>query len=349
MKRAGWIFGFWLGLVMLAACASGGAVSESVPDVSGFPMIPERGKGFEEGAVWHEQVMEKILSKLEITDYADIITHSREYEGRTFTVVGQISTISYTPGTFCFREHAPGSFYVDFLYDGKGLMSTSQIFRDIFSVGDYVVVQGVWDSVLEKLDDAVLLGYGPAAQRCYERMLQEWYDTRSELAATAPLVPVADILGDERYLGQVVRTAGKVSAITPNMYYDDIAFQLDSSECAANYLIIYMWGSPEDMEALCTEGKYVVVSGVVVDELGIKLKNCYVECAGEVAERAYLELEQQEYERRRERMEEYRTQCGEYDYEQLMRYPDQYKGERIAVSGTVLRTKYTSSYIISAE
>ena len=317
--------------VLLSCCTA--------PPVSPPPSVSDRGDGFQELSV---QFLEEQLSTLEILDYSEILMHSRDYDKKTVTVVGQIGNTDHPSYDFCFYERAADSFKVN-------LSSERLAAADSYAVNDYVIVQGIWnyDELLPSsyfsLDDAVVLADGSIAQQYYNQIQNNWYSTRKEFSQTAPLVHPMELTGNpEPYIGQLIRTAGEIETFKKNDYSRSLYFSFFSPKIDSDKLDINMCGAPEDMRQQCAEDEYVILSGILQERpiSGYVLMDCFVECTGDDAEAAVKRLVEEQYTLRNTQKETYILQCSQYTYDQIARYPNDYINLQAQVSGTVLTVSY---------
>ena len=334
------IYGILLGtmMIVLISCYSGQPASPPLFSV------PERGDGFQELS---RQSLEKQLSALEILDYADILAHSSNYDEETVVVVGKISKFSSSPYlSFCFHERANGSFDINLSERTPSGESYFTVLRESYSVGDYVIVQGIWSH--ERfgdpfLNNATILANGSIAQQYYDLIQKNWYNTREELSQTLPLTHSMEITSNpERYIGHLVRTAGKIENLSDNYYYSGISFYFYNPKIDSQRLDINMWGLPNDMQKQCAEDEYIVISGIVQEKPSgsYVLLDCFVECTGAEAETAFQALEEEQYTLRDTQKDAYVSQCIQYTYEQIARHPNDYVNIQAQVSGTVLSVSY---------
>lgn len=143
----------------------------------------------------------------------------------------------------------------------------------------------------------------------------------------------------EAYEGERVRTAGKIENVGTNVATRHTYFHFRSRETNYTNISFSLKGCPQEMQDMCSEGEYVVISGVVKAGFGSpSISDCFVECVGPEAEnpaKQSAEIWKENYKAERE---QFISSCGTHTYEELARYPDKYSDEHIWANGTVLQT-----------
>lgn len=281
------------------------------------------------------------IEDLEILDYVDVYKHREEYEGQQVVVAGQISYFS-DAWTICFSERfafedASSGFRANFYQD-----SSRKKVSDSYSVGQYVIVKGTVtaSSRFQDLNEASILYDGRNAKVYVDAFTEQWHEQGQAYAETLPLTDYMDVIDDPNaYIGQRIRTVGQVqNAHTNWSKANSTAFRFRSRETNFAEFSVDLFGCPEAMQALCKENDYVLLSGVVIHNIhGLRMIDCYVECVGEEAEALSLQSAADWKIRWDEKRELYISECEESSYEHLARYPDQYDGSQITVSGRVVK------------
>ena len=156
---------------------------------------------------------------------------------------------------------------------------------------------------------------------------------------TIQFVDYMDIVDDvSAYENTFVRIAGKIEAVGTNKATWHKFFYFRSPVDNTAVISISLKGCPEEMQELCVEGDYVIVTGKVEKGIGgPSLSNCNIEVVGEDAKAIandYLLDWQASYSEKRQ---EFIESCSTYTYDTLSRYPDGYIGVPLEVSGSVIQ------------
>lgn len=280
-----------------------------------------------------------------VADYAAVLDNSEVFHGKTITVAGRVEA-SYDRGYergFVFRDRLgkysgeswdPELEFEVVLADAEKFSEISEV---AFSDGDYVLVRGEWNKYkpYESLKNAVVLANGEEAKAYADGFLEQWYTQRQRYAEELPLMDYMDFRNGESYAGERVRIAGQVCDLR-----EDGSFYMKNRITKRNIVYVSLWGCPPEMQELLEEDAYVILSG----ELNRGLRDCFVESVGPDAEAICQEQEEAWWRRYRETRDAYLADCTPYQYESAARSPREHEGERVAVSGTVLRIKTVYSY-----
>lgn len=294
----------------------------------------------------------------EIVDYVDLIEHSDEYEGKTVRTYG---CISYIESGMCFEfnerlGHNQETFYVTL----KNNTGTVQ-----YSKQDYIVVEGIFSSKYEgssrdyytpgnrfSLKNAVVVSSGDEAQALSDTAWTQWREERDALAQGLPLTDYMSILDNpEPFVDTYVRISGRISYMHPSPA--SLTFSTRDHRGFVNSDDFYadIDGIPLDVLEQCAqgEGEPVVLSGKVIilrDEP--RLVDCWVESIGQQAEQSELETENTYRSSYAKARADFISSCTPYAYEELARFPDNYKGERVEVSGTIYQIDNTN-YLVTSD
>lgn len=280
-----------------------------------------------------------------VADYAAVLDNSEAFHGKTITVAGRVEEsydIGYKRG-FVFRDRLGK-------YSGKSWRpelefevtlaaeeDPSEIVEIPFSDGDYVLVQGEWNKSgpYEELKNAAVLAKGEEAKAYADVFLEQWYARGERYAESVPLMDYMGVQNGEIHTGERVRIAGKICDLKENGL-----FYMESRITKRNIVYVSLWGCPPEMRELLEEDAYVIVSG----ELDSGLRDCFVESVGPDAEAVCQEQEEAWWRRYHATRDAYLADCEPYQYESAARAPKEHAGERVAVSGTILRIKPVYRY-----
>lgn len=212
----------------------------------------------------------------------------------------------------------------------------SELTEVAFFDGDYVLVQGEWyyGRYDEYLKNAVVLANGEEAKAYADAFLEQWYAQGRFYAEELPLIDYMDIENGTA-AAERIRVAGQVCGLK-----EGDSFYFLNRITNRNDVYVSLWGCPPEMKELLEEDTYVIVSG----ELNKGLRDCFVEAVGSDAEAVCEEQEEAWWRRYWETRDAYLADCSPYQYESAAREPREHEGERVAVSGAVLRIKDVYSY-----
>lgn len=281
--------------------------------------------------------------ELPVLDYVEVLRNSDRYNGRTVCVAGRISDLYGDNIYFMDRAGFDSELYHRFCCDLSHSLPWSKEARDVYSINDCVIVKGTWrDDYASELREAEVISTGEEARKYVDSFMQQWIDQGEEYARTLPITDYMDIIASPaQFEGARVRTAGQIQAVGTNAATWHKYFHFWNRQINGKSIYFVLRGCPEEMQALCVEDEYVLLSGVVHTSYSTpELFDCYVECVGEEAEAAAKESEASWKERWSEEREAYIAACGPYTYREMARYPDQYEGEQVAVAGQVLLVDY---------
>lgn len=280
---------------------------------------------------------------IEVLDYVDIIMNSDFYNGKEVVVAGRIAAFSETSDNeFDFRDR------LGFEEAGTGFtVHLAQIFsydesaEDYYDIDEHVLVKGTWNSgYFSRLDDAVILSTGAKAKAYSDSFMEQWESKSNSVAGTLPITDYMEIAKNPKaFSGKRIRTVGKVQALGENVVTRHAYFSFRDRETNVACISFSLKGCPQGMQDLCTEGQYVVISGVVEDSSwSASVSDCFVECVGDEAELLSKQSEDIWLQNYQELRAIYISECEKYSYEELARFPEKYIGEQIEVSGRVLQT-----------
>lgn len=286
------------------------------------------------------------LVELPITDYAEILRHSEEYDGQVVRVAGRIAQLGYATNRrkLYFRDR------LGFLGIGKSFeIALSQYFHydegvsDYYTVNQYVLVQGVWSHSkrFPALIDATVISTGEEAQQANQVFMDEWVSVGMSYAEF-PITDYMDLFAaPKHYLGQRVRTVGQIRTVGTNAIAGDKYFYFSNRNNNIRTDAFSLQGCPPEMQEVCVEGEYIVLSCLVSegDYGSIEFLDCFVECVGTEAEALSKQADAEWWERFAAARDEYIASCNTYSYEELARYPGEYKDNRILLSGTVIQPR----------
>ena len=224
-------------------------------------------------------------------DYVDVRRNPDKYDGEFIRVAGQITNFSLTDDyAFYFNDR------LSQYEDGLGFEVEINHHRndpyvdEIYSIGDYVVVEGIWRSRVNKdaLEEASVIHTGKDAEQAAKIYLASWESERQDLALSTPISNYMEIFNDKSYDGQYVRIVGQISVAGTNgvTHYRNIRFRNPITN--ESIVEISLKGCPIMMQDSCVDGEYLVISGKFdVNDFFANLSDCYVEYIGEKAKEAY--------------------------------------------------------------
>lgn len=224
-------------------------------------------------------------------DYVEVQRNPGRYDGEFIRVAGQITNFSLTDDyAFYFNDR------LSRYEDGLGFSVEINHLRndppvdEVYSIGDYVVVEGTWRSRVNKdaLEEAIIIHAGKDAEQDAKAYLASWENERQDFASSTPILNYMEIFNDKSYDGQYVRIVGQISVAKTNgvTHYHNIRFRNPITN--ESIVEISLKGCPIMMQDSCIDGEYVVISGELdVNGFFAKLSDCYVECVGEKAKEAY--------------------------------------------------------------
>ena len=279
---------------------------------------------------------------LVVLDYAEIILNSDSYNEKEVVVAGRIADFSSTSNNeFDFRDRLGfEEAGIGFTVHLAQTFSYKESVEDYYSIDEYVLVKGTWhDGYYNYLNDAVVLSTGDEAKAYSDIFMEQWEVKGKSFADTLPITDYMDIANNpEIFDGQRIRTAGKIQAIGTNKVTYDVSFSFRDRETNYTCISFSLKGCPPEMQDLCSEDQYIVISGVVQDNGGIpSISECFVECVGDQAELLANQSETAWLQNYQELRTNYISTCAEYSYEELARFPENYIGNHIRISGHVLQ------------
>lgn len=224
-------------------------------------------------------------------DYVEVQRSPDKYDGEFIRVAGQITNFSSTDDyAFYFNDR------LSQYEDGLGFAVEINHYRndppvdEVYSIGDYVVVEGTWRSRVNKdaLEEASVIYTGKNAEQDAKTYLASWESERQDFASSAPILNYMEIFNDKSYDGQYVRIVGQISAARTNgvTHYRNIRFRNPITN--ESIVEISLQGCPLMMQNICIDGEYIVISGKFdINGSFAHVSDCYVECVGEKAKEAY--------------------------------------------------------------
>lgn len=228
-----------------------------------------------------------------VTDYAEILRNSEEYDGQEVRVAGRIARLGYDSNkhSFYFRDR------LGFLSIGKDFevklsrefahFASGEGVSDYYTTNQYVLVQGIWghSTYFPCLFNAQVISTGEEAKQVDQVFMDEW----EALERSYSEFPIVDYVNLEQapnsYLGQRVRTVGQVQTVGNNAVAGDIYFHFRNPNSQWKRISFSLQGCPPEMQKACIEGEYMVIS-CLVDENdygSIWFSDCFVECVGDEA------------------------------------------------------------------
>lgn len=328
MKRTISLFLFCLAIIscfLISGCSSPSANSDimNTPSVETPPM---------------ESVE---LPEVPLIDYVDIHRNPSMYDGMKVRVAGRITDFAYNDDySFYFNERLGTEedrigFEITLNDD-----ATETVVTDLFEIGTYVVVEGIYHSgTYASLRESTILSSGDPAKEISDNFTDAWVSQRISLSESIPLTDYMDIVNSlSTYDGQYVRIAGKINGIGTNKATYHTYFRFLSREDNLPEISISLKGCPQEMQNLCIEDAYVVLSGLVENFIGSpKLTDCYVETVGPEAQAMANAISEEWLIEWQHNRTEFIETCTEYTYEEYARYPENYLDQHLTITGVVLQ------------
>lgn len=285
--------------------------------------------------------------EIPVVDYAEILRNSEEYDGQEVRVAGRIAKLGFSSNkhSFYFRDR------LGFLGIGKSFevqlsqhflhLSYDEEVGDYYVKNQYVLVQGVWShsELYPALHNSEVIATGEEAQQADRVFMDEW-EALGRSYSKLPLTDYMDLAeAPGHYLGQRIRTVGQIAVVGRNAVAGDRYISFYNRAPRIRSESFSMQGCPPEMQDLCVEGEYVILSCLVAenDWDAIEFLDCFVECVGEEAEAFSKQADAEWWGRFAAEREAYISACQQYTYDELARHPDAYKGKQIALNGAVLQ------------
>lgn len=276
-----------------------------------------------------------------LVDYVEIHHNKEKFDGQNVRVAGCITNFSSSGNSLYFNDRLGGEddglgFEVKFPYTtGKNAV------KGLYSVGDYIIIEGIYHSgTYPSLQEPTVISTGNDAHQCADVFMNVWVDQRSVLSDSLPVMDYMDIgENPSNYIGEYVRIAGKISSIGQNTVTSHKYFLFRSRETNYAILSISLKGCPQEMQDMCTEDQYAIISGKVISGAGrAEFIDCYVEEVGAAAQNAAETVDRDWLEAWTAKRASFIESCQLVSYDELSRNPDRYTNEKIYFSGTVLQT-----------
>ena len=235
-----------------------------------------------------------LITDTQIIDYVDILSNSAEYDGKTVSVAGQISELGSNSYVFYFYDRLGNSTGGQKFLVSVDRSTYESNYSQPLNVGDYVVVEGIWKYggnglSSDRLTSAIVTITGAEAKSIVAEYISEWEKEKDSLTKTLPLLDYFDVIENSKdYENQYIRIAGQVSL--PQVYSTEnyVYFRFKGPKAYGHDVVIYLQGCPQEMQDLCCNGEYIVVTGVASRSIyGVALHDCYVEKVGEEAKKAF--------------------------------------------------------------
>lgn len=278
-----------------------------------------------------------------LIDYAEILRHSEEYSGQEVRIAGRISRLSDSASErryIMFRDRL-GHSYQEFSVNLSPQLSYETSASDYYQENQYVIVQGRWSN-RQNLFSGTVISTGEDAKQADLAFMDAWSAEKYSYADTLPITNYMDvIMSPEEYSHQRIRTIGRIASVgTVTTWEGEKCTQLSfqSLDPKRDDIVFRLFGCPLEMQNSCTQGDYVLLSGVV-DHKKASLEECFIESIGDDLQPLAEQFETEWKERRAAEREAYFASCQEHDYDSLARYPDKNKGERIVITGIVIQTR----------
>lgn len=280
--------------------------------------------------------------EIPLVDYVDILRNSEEYNGQEVQVAGRISRLSDSNSQFImFRDRLGCEFDREFDINLYRQLPSGESASDYYQQGQYVIVQGKWGKRGKRLYGTVI-STGEDARRAAQVFEDAWEAEMRGYADTTPIIDYMDFVTlSEKYAGQRVRTIGQVFSVQTNTTWDGEEYTLlffQNRDPQGKSITLSLKGCPPEMQSSCAKGDHVLLSGIV-NSREARLDNCFIESIGDDLQPLAEQFEAEWRERCAAEREAYFASCQEYAYEELARYPDKYKAERIVLRGTVVQTR----------
>lgn len=290
---------------------------------------------------------ESQLEEIPVVDYAEILRNSEEYGGQEVRVAGRIAKLGFDSNmySFYFRDRLGflgigKSFEVELSRHSLHLRYDEEV-GDYYVKNQYVLVQGVWNhgELYPGLRNAEVIATGEEAQQADQVFMNEW----EALGRSYSKLPITDYMDlaetPGHYLGQRVRTVGQIASVGTNAVAGDKYISFCNRDNRIKSESFSLQGCPPEMQDLCVEGEYVILSFLVAknDWNVIEFLDCFVECVGEEAEALSKQADAEWWGRFAAERNEYISACQPYTYDELARYPDTHRGKQITLNGTILQ------------
>lgn len=221
-----------------------------------------------------------------LVDYVDVHRNQDSYDGKVIRVAGRITNFSISDYTFYFNDRLGCDedgigFSVDLAHD---YLSPSA--EELYSKGDYVLVEGTYHAgAYASLEDAEVISSDEDACTYAEECLEQWETERKAFAETQPIMNYMNIYANpSEYDGEYLRIIGEITSVGRNVTTWDKFFSFPNLADVGKALNVSLKGCPQEMQDMCSEGQYVILSGKLKYELrSIFFSDCYVESVGEDA------------------------------------------------------------------
>lgn len=233
-----------------------------------------------------------LIQKVPLVDYVDVLRNSEAYDGQYISVAGRITKFNDDYSLY-FNER------LGLDDDGLGFQisldhaRTDPAVKELYSIGDYIVVEGVWSSgYFSKLQEARITSDSTVASDIASEFLDSWVKKREAFAQTSPIVDYMQIAENiDDYDGEYVRIAGQISSIGTNVVTKHIYFHFRDIDTRMSVVSIVLKGCPQEMQDLCQENIFVILSGKITESFGkASLLDCYIEAVGDEAENAFYNV-----------------------------------------------------------
>lgn len=313
-----------------------------------FPQIfevepaPQPTVSESEPTVSELEPMESQPEEIPLVDYVEILRNSEEYDDQEVQVAGRISRLSDSDSQFImFRDRLGCELDREFDINLYRQLSSGESASDYYQQGQYVIVQGKWEDRRKRLHGKVI-STGEDARQAAQVFMDMWEAEKRSYADMLPITNYMDIItSPEKYRGQRVRTLGQVASIqiiSTLVEGDYTLLSFQNHDPKGDNIVFSLKGCPPEMQSNCAKGDYVLLSGIV-NSRGARLDDCFIESIGDDIQSLAEQSEAAWQERLTAEREAYFASCQEYAYDELARYPDKYKEERIVLTGTVVQTR----------
>ena len=295
----------------------------------------------DEAAIASQEIISEEAQSI-VLDYVDVILNSDFYNNKEVLVAGRIAAFSITSrNEFDFRDR------LGFEEAGNGFtvrlakkFSYGESAEDYYDVGQYVLVKGTWKSGhYSCLNNATVLSSESEAKTYSDMFMARWTSKGQSYSNTLPITDYMDIIDNPKtFDGQRIRTAGEIQALGTNNVTRYIYFSFRNRKTNSTCISFSLKGCPSEMQNLCKEGQYIVLSGVVRGTGGsVSITDCFVECVGDEAELLSAQTTTAWSENYRNLRTNYIATCEQYSYNELARFPEKHMGSPIEISGRVLQ------------
>ena len=327
-------------LILSLLCSMGGCAPM---DVGG---VETRNSGMEgnEEEVQSLDRSESTSVPLQI-DYAKVMQNSDEYDGKYIQVAGRISGFLMRNAGLKFSERIgfQEKSYAIHDFDIE-LSACDGNVADSFKAGDYVMVSGIWrGGPYPALQEAQIVGEGDDAFQLARGYQLKWEETRQKEAEKMELWNYMSLAeAGKAHEGEYVKVSGKMSITGKSLADNDRpTIRFKSPESGEKVFDVSLFGcTPESLEK-CVDGEYVVLTGKLLDG---KIIDCFIESIGEDAKKQDEAAAADRQQRLAEEQEEFINSCVAYSYEEILRYPDDYRGKAVRIDGTVVQVKEYYTY-----